>query len=321
MGIFKDIGFYLKNRQTLQALAEEQDFLNNYEDKVRETADFLERKLIGKNSPKLAMTLGSGLNGLVDVLEHKMELPYSEIPHFPTPTTEGHEGKLIYGIKGKQWILMLQGRKHYYEVADQKSGLAQISFPIDVIALLGVQVYLATNAAGALNQDYNIGDMMILDSHLSFVPDPRLGRHKFPCATERFQPMADAYDCNLRKILHRSVVQTGLHNEQKIHTGSYAAMTGPSYETEAQCKMLRSFGIDAVGMSTAPEVVVARNQNIDCVAFSCITNKVDENGKNPADHEDVKEILDKQETKDFYMQTVLNFIQNVGQVFANKSRV
>jgi len=309
MGILKDIGFYLKNRQTLQPLVEEQDFLNNYEAYTKEAARVMQKRLgINISRPvDIVLTLGSGLNELIEnELGYTEMIDYKDIPHFPTPTTEGHTGRAVYGKCQGLGVLVLQGRKHYYEVADQVSGLSQISFPIDVIANLGTKIYFATNAAGGLEPHFNVGDLMTITSHLSNIPDPRLGRHKDFGENPRFTPMDNAYNKDLERCLFRAAADI---NHERSHSGVYAAFTGPHYETNAEIMEARKNGVSAVGMSTAPEIIVARNRHVHCVAFSSITNKVGHS--NATNHEEVVEAANNQETKQFYADTILNFLKDV----------
>ena len=213
---------------------------------------------------------------------------------------EGHEGTLIVGKLEGVPVIGLKGRKHYYEVADQlyNNGILQTVFPVHVLAELGVPNYFVTNAAGGLNQSYSVGDAMIIRSHINLLPNSILGRQKKFLRLDgtpvwRFQPMNDAYDPHLREMLLNQN-RFGPH----VHEGVYLAVTGPTFETEAESIAFRNgLFADAVGMSTAPEVIVARNRGMKAVGFSCITNKIAADGTNATNHEEVKAILDSEDVR------------------------
>lgn len=304
--------------QTLEKLAKAYDYQQNYEDKVKESAIIIKQSLgFSKHGswqpPEFGLVLGSGLGDLADSIEDAKAIPYEHIPNFPRTTVHGHEGKLIYGKLEGVPVIGLKGRKHFYESADEpfNTGMLQVLFPVHVLANLGVKNYFATNAAGGLNLEYNIGDIMVLNSHINMIPNALLGRqHKFKRLdgedTWRFQPMNDAYDTQLTSLLCKSA------NNICIDTriGSYLAVTGPTYETKGECLAFRDrLGADAVGMSTAPEVIAARNRGMKCVAFSCITNKIAEDGTNATNHEEVKAILDSSETRQKLTSTVQKFFE------------
>ncbi len=309
MRLLQKIKFLWHNGSNLEKLVAEQDFMDNYEAYTHKAATQMKKDL-GINCTRpidIVLTLGSGLNEILeDELSYSMSMDYEKIPYFPVPTTEGHAGKVVYGRYNGLGILILQGRKHYYEVANQVSGLDQISFPIDVISNLGAKIYFATNAAGGLNWNFNVGDMMAITSHLSFIPDPRLGRFKDFGDNLRFTPMANAYDYELVKCLYKTALYI---DRLRTHYGVYAAFTGPHYETDAEIMMARKLDVSAVGMSTAPEVIIARNRGVRCVAFSSITNKVSHS--NATNHDEVITAANAAETKQFYAEIILNFLKNV----------
>ena len=306
------------------------DFRDKYESKVGGTVDYLKYKL-GDHKPIFGVTLGSGLGDLADHIDKICEIPYEEIPHFPKTTAPGHEGKLIAGHLEGVPIIGLKGRKHYYEVADEffNVGMLQTILPIHTIAGLGVKNYFVTNAAGGLNLEYNVGDIMIINSHINFLPNPLLGRHhdfkrvdnneriyksrqmsfkrveKNP-RISRFQPMNGAYDSDLIKILE----EAGSNYKDYLHKGVYLAVTGPTYETEGESVAFRDgLKADAVGMSTTNEVIVARNRGMNVVGFSCITNKIAKDGTSDTNHEEVKKILESSEVKERLSSTVRNFFK------------
>lgn len=295
----------------IQKLEEALDFRDNYELKVKEAADFIETKL-GDSKPTFGIVLGSGLGDIADSIEKANTIDYSEIPNFPSTTVPGHEGKMLIGELEGVPIIGLKGRTHYYEVADDffNNGILKCVFPVHVLAELGVENYFVTNASGGLNQNYSVGDIMILKSHINLLPNPLLGRHHNFSKVDgsgrvwRFQPMNEAYDSKLTKILK----DASLTHKDHFHEGVYVAVTGPSYETEGECIALRDgYGADSVGMSTTAEVIVARNRGMKAVGFSCITNAITAEGSNPTNHDEVKAILDSTKIRNRLSSTVRNF--------------
>lgn len=299
----------------LGVLVRASEYQKNYEKKVFEAASYLRNRIFERTYgisqiPCFGIVLGSGLGGLANEIKKAKVIDYKDIPNFPTPTVSGHAGKLILGELEGVSVIGLQGRKHFYEVADDPfTGMLQVVFPVHVLASLDVPNYFATNAAGGLNEQYAIGDIMAIKSHINLLPNPLLGRaHDFRrvdnnMSVNIFQPMNAAYDANLRAMLLRSCPA-----DQHIHEGTYMAVTGPSYETEAESKAFRDgFGADAIGMSTTPEIIIARNHGMKCVAMSCITNKIAPDGTNATSHEEVKRILDSPEINARLSSTVRNF--------------
>jgi len=288
-------------------------YARHYEYHVGRAVSFLEKKLQSQK-PVFGVVLGSGLGDLAEKIENANVISYARIPYFPETTVEGHEGKMYIGnIEGVP-VIGLQGRKHFYEVGDLpgNAGMLQVVFPVHVLAGLGVRNYFVTNAAGGLNQDYRVGDMMVIRSHINLLPNPLLGKHlDFTRVdsgerTLRFQPMNGAYDSKLRSVLH----QAGSKYESHIKEGKYLAVTGPTYETEGECLAFRDgLGADAVGMSTAPEVIVARNRGMNVVGFSCITNKIARDGTNATNHEEVKAVLESPETRERFSSIMQEFFR------------
>lgn len=215
-------------------------------------------------TPRIAVVLGSGLGGLADELEDSVRLPYASIPGFPESTAEGHAGRLVIGTLGGLPIVAMQGRLHYYE----GHSLADVTFPMRVFGRLGIQAAVLTNAAGGIDADMVPGCLMAISDHINFQgSNPLIGAND-----ERFGPrfpdMADAYNEKYRSLVLAEGRKLGIH----MFEGVYAAFSGPSYETAAEIRMMRTLGADAVGMSTVPEVIVARQMGIKCLAISCITN-------------------------------------------------
>lgn len=283
----------------------------DYEKNVKEAANYIKKYL--KIIPEFGIVLGSGLGGLTDSIKVEKIIDYKDIPNFPITTIQGHEGKLFIGYLEDVLVIGLKGRKHYYEVADDpiNTGILQVVFPVHVLAELGIKNYFVTNAAGGLNQKYKVGDIMVIKSHINLIPNPLLGRkHDFKRIDQqeifRFQPMNQAYDPKLRKLLLNSCL-----DKKNIHEGTYLALTGPSYETESECIAFRDgLKVDCVGMSTSPEVIVARNRGMNVVGMSCITNKIEKDGTNATNHEEVKKILESQKIKNRLNNTVKNFFKS-----------
>jgi purine-nucleoside phosphorylase len=232
-----------------------------------------------KFQPQVGIILGSGLGGLANEINIRHELPFSEIPGFAVSTVEGHSGKLIFAECAGKNILIMQGRLHYYE----GYSLQQVVFPLRVMKMLGVEQFIITNAAGGLNPDYKIGDLMILKDHINLFPGNPLIGANFPELGPRFPDMTDAYD----KELIASAQQIAKTNNISIHTGIYLGLSGPTFETPAEYRMIRLLGADAVGMSTVPEVIAARHMNIPCFGLSIITDMWFENHQEKVTHADV----------------------------------
>lgn len=294
------------------------EYYNNYEKLVAEAAHYI-RSILEKNKleiPQFVITLGSGLGDLAQQIENPISIPYSEIPNFPTTTVPGHEGILIIGTLANVPVIGLKGRKHFYEVAHEpfNCGVLKSTFAVQVMADLGIKNYFVTNAAGGLNQNYKVGDVMIIKSHINLIPNVLLGPTRnfkgvdTQSAIWQFQPMNEAYNLEYRKILK----EAGSEFAESIHEGVYLAVTGPTYETEGECLAFRDgFGVDAVGMSTTPEVIVARNRGMNVVGFSCITNTITKDGVNATNHEEVKEILDSEKVKRRLTNIVVEFFKEI----------
>ncbi|KAF2262096.1 hypothetical protein CC78DRAFT_554773 [Lojkania enalia] len=245
--------------------------------RATETALYV-RSMLPNNlqNPKVAIVCGSGLGGLVDTIEPdpKVELAYGIIPNFPQSTVQGHAGKFVFGLIGPQKtpIALLVGRAHFYE----GHTMDLVTFATRVCKVLGVGTIIVTNAAGGLNQDYAVGDIVCLNDHLNLAGLVGIHPLRGPNVDEfgvRFPPLSDAYDLDLRKRAHKAWKDLGLDkHKRRLHEGVYAFVAGPTYETRAECRMLRTLGADVVGMSTIPEIVVARHSGIRVLAFSLVTN-------------------------------------------------
>ena len=230
---------------------------------IEETTNFINKKTDNYN-PQVGIILGTGLGGLVKEIKAEFIISYEDIPNFPVSTVEGHSGKLIFGQLGNKKVVAMQGRFHYYEGYDMK----QVTFPVRVMKFLGISHLFVSNASGGVNPDYEIGDLMILNDHVNLFPtNPLIGTNIRELGP-RFPDMSDAYD----QVLIEKAVVIAKSNDIRIQTGSYAGVSGPCLETPAEYKYIRNIGADAVGMSTVPEVIVARHMAIPCFAISIITD-------------------------------------------------
>ena len=231
-------------------------------DKIKETTKFI-KDIVGEE-PEVGIILGTGLGALVNEIDISKTILYENIPNFPVSTVESHSGKLIFGTLGGKRVVVMQGRFHYYEGYDMQ----QITFPVRVMKFLGIKKLFIPNASGGLRKDQNISDLMILSDHISLLPDNPLRGKNLVELGPRFPDMSDAYDQGLIK----RALEIAKNNNIKVHTGVYAAVPGPNLETPAEYKYLSIIGADAVGMSTIPENLVARQMGIPCFAISVITD-------------------------------------------------
>lgn len=263
--------------------------------KLKEAADYIVEKLEVK--PEIGLILGSGLGGIADQIEYAEHYSYADIPHFPVSTVEGHAGKLVIGtLEGKK-VVAMQGRFHYYEGYKME----EVTFPVRVMKLLGVEKLIVTNAAGAVNKSFNPGDLMLISDQLNLTGDnPLIGRNLNEFGT-RFPDMSNAYDRNLRDKVREIAKSLDI----SLQEGVYAAMSGPTYETPAEVRMVRILGGDAVGMSTVPEVIIAVHSGIKVVGISCMTNMASGILDQPLNHEEVVE------TSTRVRETFINLMRNV----------
>jgi purine-nucleoside phosphorylase len=248
---------------------------------VKETKEFLESELTGFK-PEVALVVGSGLGGITKDIAKPVVIPYSEIPHFPKPTVAGHAGQMIFGEFAGKKLMVLSGRFHYYE----GRSLAEITYPIHIVDALGVKILIVTNAAGGINPQFKPGDLMIIEDHINFMGvNPLLGGLNENGGV-KFIDMTQAYSTRLREKLDTAAEKLQL----PIWRGVYLATTGPSYETPAEIKAFAWIGADAVGMSTVPEVIIARYHNIEVAGISCITNLAAGITNKKLSHEEVLEV-------------------------------
>ncbi|MCS6795423.1 MAG: purine-nucleoside phosphorylase [Raineya sp.] len=232
-----------------------------------ETTKFLETKIICK--PKIAIILGTGLGELVNHVEILQTIPYGSIPNFPISTVESHKGKLIIGkLSGKE-VLIMQGRFHYYEGYTME----QVTFPVRVMKMLGIETLLVSNASGGLQEYMEVSDLLIITDHINLLPENPLRGNPYPKLGPMFPDMSEVYDPKLIEEAEKIAQQAGI----RYHKGVYVSVQGPNLETKAEYKFLRVIGGDVVGMSTVPEIIVAKHQGMRCFAISVITDVGHEN--------------------------------------------
>jgi purine-nucleoside phosphorylase len=233
-----------------------------YTEKLNAAQTYIRRKV--NNLPELGIILGSGLGGFAQIIEDKVTIPYGDIPSFPVSTVEGHKGQLVFGkVQGKS-IVAMQGRFHYYEGYNMK----KVTFPVRVMQALGIKGLIVTNAAGGINSAFNPGDLILIKDHINMMGDNPLRGANLSDFGPRFPDMSQAYDPEWRKKALALAQEMGISSQE----GIYAAMSGPSYESPAEIRFLRTIGADLVGMSTAPEVIVANHGGMRVLGISCVTN-------------------------------------------------
>jgi len=231
-------------------------------DKIQETVSFLKKR--GFDKPDYGIVLGTGLGSLVNIVDITIKIPYGEIPNFPISTVSGHSGTLIYGSIGGKKVVAMQGRFHIYEGWDVK----QVTFPIRVMRFLGVQNLIVSNASGGVNPNFKVGDIMIISDHINMMPSHPLQGQNDDRLGPRFVDMHEPY--SLEMITKFEIIAKELNIE--IQKGVYMALQGPTFETPAEYKMVELMGADAVGMSTVPEVIVAKHMGMSCFGLSVITD-------------------------------------------------
>ena len=227
--------------------------------------------------PEVGIILGTGLGGFVDSIDVEYRLEYKDIPNMPVSTVEGHKGCLIFGTVAGRKVVAMQGRFHNYE----GYAMSQVTFPVRVMALLGIKYLFVSNAAGGVNTSFCVGDLMIITDHINLLPNPLIG----PNMAEFGPRFVDMHDCYNHEVIAKA---TAIAEREaiKLQYGVYVGTTGPTFETQAEYRYFKAIGGDAVGMSTVPEVIVARHMGVPCFGVSVITNcgLSDEKG----DHEDVQ---------------------------------
>ena len=252
----------------------------DYYDKVHRAAGWLRGKIGGP--PDVAIVLGSGLGGFAASLLDSTTSPYGDIPGWPPSAVVGHAGQLVAGALGGRRVAALCGRAHYYEGHD----LATVAFATRALGLLGVKTLILTNAAGGINVDFTPGTLMVIDDHINLMGDNPLAGANDDRFGPRFPDMSEVYSKRLRRIAHEAAEATGV----PVARGVYVALQGPSYETPAEIRYLRTIGADAVGMSTVPEAIAARHMGIEVLGISCITNAAAGVLPQPLVHDEVMEV-------------------------------
>ena len=254
---------------------------------IQQTVDYIRTRT--NVQPKVGVVLGTGLGGLVSEIEIESAIPYEEIPNFPVSTVEGHSGQLIFGTLNNVPVVAMQGRFHYYEGYNLK----EVTFPIRVFKLLGIEALFLSNASGGVNDAFEIGDIMLITDHINLIPDNPLKGKNIDELGPRFPDMSEPYS----NALCDQVRTIAKQNNISIQEGIYAALPGPTYETPAEYQYINIIGADAVGMSTIPEVIVATHMGLPCMAMSIITDLGVSGKIVEITHEEVQEIAKGTEPK------------------------
>ncbi|WP_026771222.1 MULTISPECIES: purine-nucleoside phosphorylase [Sediminibacillus] len=262
---------------------------------MKESAEFIEARL--QEKPTIGLILGSGLGVLADEIENPVVIPYKSVPHFPESTVSGHKGQLVAGrLEGKQ-VIAMQGRFHFYE----GYRMDQVTFPVRVMKLLGVEKLLVTNAAGGINEQFEPGNLMLIEDHINNMgTNPLIGPNDEEIGP-RFPDMSQAYNRELLEHARKCAEDLNLAIQQGVYVGN----TGPTYETGAEVRMLRTLGGDAVGMSTVPEVIVAAHMGIKVLGISCISNMAAGILDQPLSHQEVIETTER------VRQDFLSFVKQI----------
>lgn len=256
-------------------------------EKVQETVEFINDRI--NYNPEYGVILGSGLGGFTDDINVEYILSYSEIPNFPVSTVQGHKGALVFGTIGDKRVVAMQGRFHFYEGYDMK----EVTFPVRVMKYLGVSKLIVSNASGGVNQSYHVGSIVLIKDHINMMPEhPLRGRND-----ERFGPrfvnMSEPYS----KAMIAKAKEIANELDITVHEGVYLGLQGPTFETLAEYKMVKVLGADCVGMSTVPEVIVARHMELETFGLSVITDMGNEDSIEAITHEEVLEAAKEAEPK------------------------
>ena len=245
-------------------------------ERIKQTASSI--KATVSFNPEIGIILGSGLGGLVNLIDKVKTIPYREIENFPVSTVSGHGGNLIFGYLGGKKVVAMQGRFHYYE----GYSMQEVTFPVRVMKQLGIKLLIVSNASGGVNPQFKVGDLMLIKDHINLLPNPLIGKN-YDELGPRFPNMHHAYSPKLIELAER----LGKENDIPLQKGVYVGLTGPTYETPAEYKFIRAIGGDCVGMSTVPEVIVARHESIAVFAFSLISDLGFEDQLENLSHEEV----------------------------------
>lgn len=247
--------------------------------KINETAQFIRNEVKGE-MPKLAIILGTGLGPLGDQITDKQVIKYENIPNFPVSTVEGHSGQLIFGMLAGKRVVAMSGRFHYYEGYDMK----QVTFPVRVFRALGIETLFVSNAAGGMNKEFKVGDVMVITDHINLFPENPLRGKNYNELGPRFPAMTEPYNAEYIALADRIAEEKGI----RIMHGVYVGTTGPTFETPAEYEYFRVIGGDAVGMSTVPEVIVAVHGGMKVFGLSVITDLGGKDIKEVPSHEEVQ---------------------------------
>lgn len=248
-------------------------------EKIKQTSDFLRAKVSLK--PHIGIILGTGLGPLADMIENPLVIPYKDIPNFPVSTVEGHSGNFIFGNLAGKPVMAMQGRFHYYEGYDMKA----VTFPVRVMRALGAETLIVSNAAGGMNKEFKVGDVMIITDHINLFPENPLRGRNYPELGVRFPAMTEAYSKRLVAVADAIGREKGI----RLMHGVYVGTPGPTFETPAEYEYFHIIGGDAVGMSTVPEVIVARHAGMEVFGLSVITDLGGKDVTQVPTHEEVQQ--------------------------------
>lgn len=256
-------------------------------EKVQETVNYIQSKT--NFSPEYGVILGSGLGGFTEDIQIEFTLPYNEIPNFPVSTVQGHKGALVFGTIGTKKVVAMQGRFHFYEGYDMK----EVTFPVRVMKYLGVQKLVVSNASGGVNPFYKVGDIVIIYDHINMMPEHPLRGKNDERFGPRFVNMSEPYS---RELINKAKA-IAIEMNIEVKDGIYYGLQGPTFETLSEYRMVKILGADCVGMSTVPEVIVARHMDMQCFGISVITDMGDEHNIDTVSHQEVLEAAKKAEPK------------------------
>ncbi len=279
--------------------------LETYRQKVDEARLFLAERLPYR--PKIVLILGTGLSGAAEEIEKDLVLPYEEIPHFPRSTVESHQGRLVIGRLAGKKVAAFQGRFHYYEGYSTR----EVTFPLRVMSLLGTKVLIVSNAAGGLDLSFHPGDLMLIRDHINLIPDNPLRGPNIEEWGPRFPDLSEAYSRRLRRLLKEVARRASI----PLKEGVYVAVPGPSLETPAETRYLRLIGADAVGMSTVPEVIVAKHAGLEVLGISVIANVNDPDHFQPILLEEI--IASAQKAEEKLLRLVKDFLEALPEEWLN----
>jgi purine-nucleoside phosphorylase len=271
-------------------------------DKIDETCGFLKNKV--KTQPQVAIILGTGLGSLVQEIQVSEKISYQEVPNFLTSTVETHQSQLVFGRLAGKEVVAMQGRFHYYE----GYSLSEITFPVYVMKFVGAETLIVSNAAGGLNPQFELGDLMLISDHINLMGNNPLIGPNDERIGPRFPDMFNTYHRPYLSLMEK----VALEEKIKVQKGVYVAVSGPNLETAAEYRFLRGIGADAVGMSTVPEVIVARHCGLKVLGISCITDLCFPDNLKPADIQEIIKIASQSEPKMTYL--IRKFIEKINEV-------